>query len=645
MAGFGLQSWGKAKPGKERANAVFETLNRILTEQSYRQIDNWRNMRLYGNIESYSTRNYGFYRSESGNTTQNRVTLNIVQSMVDTVVSKITKNKPKPTFLTEGGDWEMQRRAMKLTQFVEGQFQATSFYAKRAIGFQNSCIFGTGPLKIFRDGKNIKVEQTFIDELIIEDAEAFYGEPRQLHQRKKIHRDVLKGMFPEKAEEIEILTSTEVGQYNSNSFDKSSNMVTVVESWHLPSVPGADDGVHSINIDGLNLHDNTEWKKDRFPFVWWRWSVRPIGFFGQGLSEQLTGIQLEINKILRTIQISMHLVSVPKIFVEASSSVVSAHLNNKIGGIIKYKGQMPTEGKLGTIPRELFEHLDRLYTRAYEIAGVSQLSANAQKPAGLESGKALREFNDIESERFMSVGRRDEEVVLEASALFIDCAKEIFEEYGEYKVKVSSGQSLQIIDWSEVNMDEDKYVMRVYPTSALSSTPAGKLQDVQDLLTAGFINKEDGMKLLDFPDLRQFMNMANAGVENIDRAIEMIIEKGQYETPEPYQNLQYGIEKMQQAYLMYKSNGAPESRLELFRRWMNDAQALMTKANQPAAPPPGMPGEDSMSTTPQSLLSLPSAPEAGNPVPPVPPTAQAMATGPQNTVAPVPGLEGTTLPQ
>ena len=53
--------------------------------------------------------------------------------------------------------------------------------------------------------------------------------------------------------------------------------------------------------------------------------MRPVGFFGQGLAEQLQGLQLEINKTLRTIQVSMHLVSVPKQLVEASSKLVSSH--------------------------------------------------------------------------------------------------------------------------------------------------------------------------------------------------------------------------------------------------------------------------------------------------------------------------------
>lgn len=621
------QFWYQEKSDKAMASALFSYIQRLDNEQAYRQDENFKNLRLYGNLEIGTLRSYSFARAETSVAVLNRVTLNIVQSMVDTVVSKLVKNKPKPSFLTEGGDWSMQNRAKKLTQFVEGQFQATDFYSKRTDAIRNACIFGTGPLKIFRQGKTIKIEPRFVDEVIIEDADAINGDPRQRHEKKYINREVLKSMFPDKANEIDRVTNKDLSQFSSNSKLTNSDMVLVIESWKLPSGPDAKDGVHTITTNSLTL-DRQEWTKNYFPYVDWKWSKRPLGYFGQGLAEQLTGLQLEINKILRTIQISMHLVSVPKLLVEMSSKVVTAHLNNKIGGIIKYQGVEPKYAALGGIPPELFSHLDRLYTRAYEIAGISQLSAQAQKPAGLDSGKALREFNDIESERFMSVGQADEDCVLKVAEQMIDLAKEIDEELraegntNGYQVKVSSGTSIQFLKWADVNMEEDQYVMRIFPTSALSSTPSGRLQDVQELIQAGFVSKEDGMKLLDFPDLRQFMNFANAGVENIDQAIEQIIDHGRYETPEPYQNLNYGIQRMQQAYLMYKSNNAPESRLELFRRWIEDAGALLSKAAQANALPP--------------------APEAGPALPPAPPEAGQI---PQNIQAAVPGPEGTVLPQ
>jgi hypothetical protein len=133
--------------------------------------------------------------------------------------------------------------------------------------------------------------------------------------------------------------------------------------------------------------------------------------------------------------------------------------------------------------------------------------------------------------------------------------------------------------------------MDIFPTSSLSNTPAGRLQDVQELLQAGFITKEDGMKLLDFPDLEGTMNLLNAGIEDIEKMIEDMVEHGNYTTPEPYQNLELGIKKCQQAYLMYRAQGAPDERLELLRRWMEDAQGLLIKAATGTNPPPPLPQE------------------------------------------------------
>jgi hypothetical protein len=559
---------------------VFQYVKYLDSDQSYKQSDNFKHMRLYGSYEMNHLRSYQQLRTESVSV-QNRVTLNVIQSMIDTVVSKITKNRPKPTFLTDGGDFSQQRRAEKLTQFIEGQFQATDFYAKSALAFLDSCIFGTGALKIFRGGKDnseIKVERIFIDEIRIDDRESFYGEPRQMHQIKFIHKDVLKEMFPDRKTEIEM-----VGADNSaySPYPKQNiDMIMVVESWHLKSGPDATDGKHMISIESATLFEE-EYDKEYFPFVFWRWGLRPLGFFGQGLSEQLSGLQLEINKILRTIQVIMHL-GVPKVFVEASSKVVTSHLDNKIGAIIKYAGTKPEEGRLISVPPELFNHLDRLYSRAYEIAGISQLSAQAQKPAGLDSGKALREFNDLETERFMSVAQRYEKTFLDAAKIMIHLAKEIAEDTKNFSVKVKGKKFLRTIKWKEVDMDEDQYVMTVFPTSALSSTPAARLQDVQELIQAGFVSKEDAMRLLDFPDLQAFYNYSTASGEDIMNLIEGFIEEGKYQTPEPFQNLVYGREKMQMAYLHFKANNAPDEKLELFRRWIQEADDLLRKSEAEA---------------------------------------------------------------
>ena len=67
-------------------------------------------------------------------------------------------------------------------------------------------------------------------------------------------------------------------------------MVKVIESWHLSSGPKAKDGKHTICTNATLFKE--DYDKEYFPFVFFRWNVRPVGFFGQGLAEQLQGLQL-----------------------------------------------------------------------------------------------------------------------------------------------------------------------------------------------------------------------------------------------------------------------------------------------------------------------------------------------------------------
>jgi len=600
---------------KEKKDKTFESVSALLhhldDNQGYRRTLNFKYMKIYGNYDFNTLRSYQFAKAESSGSTLNRVTMNVVQSMVDTVVSKVTKNKPKPMFLTDGGDFSQQRKAKRLTQFIEGVYQSTDFYAKSALAFLDSCIFGTGALKIFRQNGKIKVERVFIDEIVIDDNESIYGHPRQMHQRKFIHKDVLKEMFPGNDKAID-MASKEPPSKLGITMPNNVDMVVVVESWRLPSGPEAKDGKHAITLSSTTLFEE-EYKKDYFPFVFWRWGLRPLGFFGQGLTEQLMGAQLEINKILRTIQVSMHLVSVPKVFVEMGSKVNAAHLDNKIGGIIEYSGTKPEEGKLGTIPQELFTHLDRLYDRAYSIAGISQLSAMSQKPAGLNSGKAMRIYNDLESERFLSVMQRYEQAFLDAAKIMIDLAKDIAEEDPKFEVKFANRDTFSAIKWKDISLDNDQYVMKLYPVSALSSSPAARMDDVQELMTAGFIAQEDALKLLDFPDLQGYYGFRLAPGEDIDRLIEKFIDKGEYETPEPYQNLALGMQKLQDAYLLYRSQGAPDSKLELFRRWIDDARTLQANAAQELQQEQAQTENDMLAAQQEAAVAAPGEVEALDP--------------------------------
>lgn len=611
--------WWKA-PKEKLHEIIFGIIRHLDQNQSYVQQSNLRHLRLYGNLNVLGLTSSTYATSQNlTNSSFERVTLNVIQSCCDTVTQKIAKNKPKPTFLTSGGDWTMQKKAKLLDKYVQGQFYALGLYEKGVRTFLDATVFGDGAVKFYIDWnqKKICAERVFIDEIKVDNSEAMYGDPRSKYQVKFIPREVLVEMYP--VFKSKIMEAKRPDQL-APSHHSLSTCILVAEAWHLPSAPKAGDGRHVICIENETLFEE-KWEKDYFPFEYNHFNRRILGLWSQGLAEQLTGIQVEINKLLRIAQTLFHLIT-PHWLVEHGSKVISAHLSNELGRILKFTGVKPEYYAPSPVPIQILEQIESLYRKAYEVAGVSQLSSQSKKPDGLDSGKALREFNDIESERFILMGQSYENFFIGAAKQIIALTKDLYKEDPEFGITVKGKKFMERIQWKDIDLEEDQYIMQIFPTSFLSQTPAARFKDVQELTQAGYIDKPNSLKLLDFPDLQEFMSLANAGLDDIENQIEAMLERGDPSIPEPYQNLPLGVQMMQSAYLRAKNEMVPEERLQLLRDWINEANRLMT----PPAPPPTTPGLPPQGAAPGMPQGTPQAVPAAPPVSDLVPNAPGGAT-------------------
>lgn len=581
------------QPQSSMSASIAAVVNAVEQQQSHDRVQNIKYARLYSNVELLGFLTGSRVQNNIDALSSNRVTVNVVKSCIDAAQSKIAKNKPKVQFLTEDGNFEQKQRAKRLTKYVEGVFYDTDIYTKAQKAFVHACVFGTGAIKVFNQGGRIRTEVVLPDELRIDDVEGAYQSPRQMHQVSYVSREVLVAEYGNESPEIQnalLNASTADISYKSSKY--TADMLKVTESWHLPSGADTTDGLHTITIEGCVLFQE-EYKKDYFPFVFFRWSDRIAGFFGRGIAEELIGIQIEINKILRNIQKAQHLVAVPRVAVDAQSKVSSQVLNNEIGAIFKYSGQPPQFFTPQAMNGEVYSHLKWLIGTAYEVVGISQLSATSKKPSGLDAAVALREYQDIETERFMITAQRYERMFLDLAAIVIDQSRDMFLEDKGLSIKLTDSKFIETIKWAEVNLPDESFTMKMMPTSLLPGTPAGRLQKVQELINAGFIDKEQALSLLDFPDLKSVETLEMASLRLTERQLCDITEHGKYEEPEPTQNAPLCLKLAQQEYLKAKLNKLPEERLELLLRYMDDAerlieqtQAATVEAPQEAAPLP-----------------------------------------------------------
>ena len=330
----GIRHWWK-----EDEDTIPESINGIIgeldSEQGYRTSANLRNLRMYTNLAVLGLSASEYASDESAMPTD-RLTLNVVESVIETAKALISTNKPKIRFLTEGGSRKQRRKAQDMTRFASGQFHAAGTYSKAQDSFGDACSMGTGFLRIYEEDNEVKTERVFTDEIMIDDVEGKYGEPRSLYMHKEIERTVLEAVYPKKSAEL-----AESGQMRQEGafLMGLADPVGVVEAWHLPSKKGAKDGRHIITCDNTCLFSE-EWSGSRFPFAVFRWTTRPLGFWGKGIPEILRGIQIEINMILQKTQRLMNLAS-SKVFVQKGSKVNTAKLNNEEWGIVEYAGEKP----------------------------------------------------------------------------------------------------------------------------------------------------------------------------------------------------------------------------------------------------------------------------------------------------------------
>ena len=570
--------WGPRIEDKERYAHIFQIVKGILQKQASRSEANLFYAQLYQNCQMMGLDPGMFSKiaSTRGRGITQRVTLNVVKSCIDTVSSKIAKSKPRPMFLTEDGSFQVATKAKNLTKYMDGWFDSTQTYQKGRSVFVDGCAFGTGALKIYAENGQVKSEKVFINEIIVDEAEGIYGEPRQMHQKKAVFREVLAESFPEHREKIFSATSSLREDYREEFY---ADMVYVIESWHLPSGAGAEDGRHTISIDNCTLFDE-QYDKDYFPFSFFRWSNSLLGFYGTGLAEELVGIQLEINKILRNIQIAQSLMAVPQIWLEGNSQVVPSHVNNEIGGIKRYVGTPPIFQVPQAMSPEIYNHLENLFRKAFQITGTSESSATSKKPAGVTAGIALQTLSDLETERFMVTAQRFEEFYLDVARKVIDMTRDVYAEDKSIKVKAPGGAFMESIAWKDVDLEEDKYILRCYPTNLLPTQPAGRLQKIQELLQAGFFDKEDAIALLDYPDLKAVTERITAPRDDVLKLIGLMLSKGVYFSPEPYMNLELAKRLTQSEYLKAKVQNAPDDRLDLLRRFMDDCDDYLNQAQE-----------------------------------------------------------------
>lgn len=497
-----------------------------------------------------------------------RLSFNLCSSIVDTLTSKMAKNKVVPTFVTNGGDWKAQKKAKNLTKFTQGLFYKHKIHTKLIEMFGDACVWGDGFLRPYKDGTQLCIERVLPHEIWIDQVEGAVSHPQTMHRVKIMDRGLAKEMFKDLSDAIEKSNQDTYMQLGSDR--TVADLVVVIESWKLKE--GEKPGLHAITIGDESISE--EYDKAHFPFVHFRYSKRKVGWYGQGAVERVQNLQAELNRLMILKQRSMWMMGSFKILIENGSKIVTQHLNNEVATIITYSNTKPEYIVPPSINPEIQMSIDRYIQMAYEQEGISKLATTGQVPLGIDSGKALRTLDQIGDDRFLFAAQNLEEASLTFAHLCIDVAKEIYEQEGKFKVNFIDNYFSEEIDWKDIKLDEDAYTIKAFPTNSLSNDLAGRLKDIQELTQAGFIDPMTAKKLLDAPDLEMYEAISNSSYDLTCKKIEEALFEGKFWTLEPYHNIDLADKLSIQYYNWAQYHNCPEEELQVLRDIMNQIQEM-----------------------------------------------------------------------
>lgn len=575
---------------KNQAHTILHALMRFMDnrQSEYRRL-NWIHHRLFDN--DAALRMVGRMAAQRRN--EYRLTLNVVRACVTTVHSKITQTKPRPTYLTLGQGQRARQKAKNTQGYSDALIYHTEGYDVGSKWVMDACIFGTGAIDTMEGMDGLPISENVpLHEIHVEHFDGRNRNPRNVYRWYRVDRDDLLEMYPKFKAQIK--AAPRAPREHQLYTEELADPVMVCKAVRRPLAKDAPGGRFIICLANVTLVDKP-WKRKSHPIRFLRWGVRPMGFWGYGIAEQLMELQWEINWTLLTASEQMRLAG-PKVFVERGSSINEDEINNEIWGIIEYSGAEPKYMMFQSVDPALFQHLDRCYARAFDEIGVSQMSAQGEKPAGLNSGKALMTYSDLETAKFVFFAQAYEQGIRQMSEDLLDTALEsenpatatlIAPIRDKYRRRY-----LNKIKKSDIVASRDEFICQVFPTSALAMAPAQKMQQVGDMQDRGWLQPMEAMQLLDFPDLDNATRLATAPLEYIDMQIDSMLEDGKALRPEPWVDLQVAQQRVSQALMRAQIDEVPEQRWQLLAAYAKRCGDLIAKKNAAAnqnQPMPGVP--------------------------------------------------------
>jgi hypothetical protein len=548
-------------PRYDRIRQKISYLKSVNENKRYKMLRNlwmyeYDNHITFDDLDRYQSVGY-YWNGES----TNNVNENVIRSCIDTLTSKIACQKVRPFFNSVNGSWKDFELCTQAQQFFDVLFDEYNVNDIVTLAFKDACIFERGMIYVSNTG----IERMLPWTVYTNPAEDSYNRNTELLWECKKYPKVL---LP-----FDIKTS--------------QDLVTYTRYWNTK------EKVFYTWIPEANYNQVETYEKE-LPFVQIYYNKPLFGSSCSSVVDVLFGIQDQIDNLIRTCAIAAKR-NMPKTYwVPEGTDVKAGSLNNEVGQVIPYR---PIPGASGVpvicdeqriIDPQYRDLIDKYKQDAYELVGISQLSATSQKPQGLNSGIALSTMENIESDRF-------ETQLNQVIRCYVDLAKKCINILDAKELILPQEKTRAMLNWDDLIGAAKSFNIQFSAAESLSKDPSTKLQQLQSLAQAGIIPQSHIAKYLELPDIESAYNITTNALNAVMSLIKETIEGDEVPVIPPYIPIPTLKEECLNMMLSlrganYEQNKADIDKLMLLYNAIQDTSEAM-RPEEEEVPPEGAPTE------------------------------------------------------
>lgn len=535
--------------------------------------------------------------------------INGVRRAIKTLLAEMAQHKPRPMFLTSDADFDLQETAKRAGKFCDGMYYSVSFDERIApLVRLDAMLFGDGFSEWQVGAKGLECERAFALEVLVDEGDVGSdGEPLTVFRERFVDKRVLASQFPERADDI--ARARPVSGLSRWWQRPSDSLVRVVRTYRRShdSGDGPKGGRYLTCIDGLTLEDE-EWPYEWLPIVRLPWSNPVRGYYGESVVEQVLENQKELDFIGGVIRETVRR-AMPQIAVDDRSEVSNEQIRNLKFGILRYNGAAgnpPAGITLVSVSPQLLGERDYQLRALYDELGLSEMAVSSQMPAGLSmSGRSQLVYEDVKSKRQLEPLDAHESWYIDNARTMLRLIRHAAKSDASYEVVYRGHDHIERIKFSELDVDEDQFVMKAMPTSKLPSTPSAKYAVLDSWLERGLISPAAYRRMSEMPDLEKENAIENAARTHAEWVVNQILTKGADFEPHNVMRLDVQLEVGGNMYLDAERRGANELNLSKLRLFLVESRNLWL--DQRGIPRPGGPARPTPGGG--ALGAVPSAPE------------------------------------